>query len=218
VLSLSYHVAKENKMNGKNRPTNKNQAFAFFICLLCCAVFFADTGQGILAEKFYSPFNDADRASISSVQNRLIGRYGEYRRSYKPGHLHAGVDLKGSYRETVFAIGPGQVYQIFREFPHKSVIVKHTLQEDEVLYSVYTHVEDIEVDVGDWVDQQTPLARLFNQYELEQADFGTPNHLHLEIRTDMTDAGQASYASMTKDELDKFCMDPMDFFRANLQK
>jgi murein DD-endopeptidase MepM/ murein hydrolase activator NlpD len=218
VLSLSYRVAKENKMNGKNRPTNKNQAFAFFICLLCCAVFFAATGQGILAEKFYSPFDDSDRTSFSSVQNRLIGRYGEYRRSYKPGHLHAGVDLKGSYSETVFAIGRGQVYQIFREFPHKSVIVKHSLQDGDFLFSVYTHVEDIKVVAGDWVDEQTPLARLFNQYELEQADFGTPNHLHLEIRPDMTDAGYASYASMTKDELDKFCMDPMDFFRANLQK
>jgi murein DD-endopeptidase MepM/ murein hydrolase activator NlpD len=205
-------------MNGKNRPAVKNQAFAFFIFLLCCAVFFADTGQGILAEKFHSPFDDSDRTSFSSVQNRVIGRYGEYRRSYKPGHLHAGVDLKGAYNETVFAIGFGQVYQIFREFPHKSVIVKHSLQDGAVLYSVYTHVEDIEVDAGDWVDENTVLARLFDQAELERAEFGTPNHLHFEIRTSMADGGRASYASMTQQGLNKFCVDPVKFFRENLEK
>lgn len=117
----------------------------------------------------------------------------------------------------VYAIGRGQVYMVFREFPHQTVIVKHFLPEDRLLFSVYTHVEDVKVDAGDWVDEQTPLARLFDEDELERANFGTPNHLHLEIRKSIQDGGRASYASMSRQELNEFCMDPMEFFKAELK-
>ena len=205
-------------MNNSHSHSYKKHYLAFLFYLLCCLGFCVIHGEGITAIKFFSPLNDSNRTSFSSIQNRLISLYGEYRKSYKPGHLHAGVDLKGSYNETVFAIGTGHVYHIFREFPHKSVIVEHSLQDDAVLYSVYTHVEDIEVDVGDWVDERTPLARLFSEDELERANFGTPNHLHLEIRISIADEGRASYASMTRQELNKFCMDPIKFFKSNLEK
>ena len=131
---------------------------------------------------------------------------------------NAGVDLEGSFNETIYAIGYGQVHLIFRDFPHKSVIIKHHLEGGDLLFSVYTHVEDIEVNVGDWVEVRTPLARLFNEDELKQANFGTPNHLHLEIRKSLADEGRASYSSMTKQDLNKFCIDPMEFFKANLEK
>jgi len=200
-----------------SQPIKKNRLQSLFF-LLCCFVFCSVAGKGSAEQEFHSPFNDSNRTSFSSIQNRLISLYGEYRKSYKPGHLHAGVDLKGSYNETVFAIGTGQVHLIFHEFPHQTVVVKHQRPDGNLLFSVYTHVEDIQVDVGEWVDERTPLARLFSEDELGRANFGTPNHLHLEIRISIADEGRASYASMTRQELNKFCMDPIKFFKSNLEK
>ncbi len=195
---------------------NRHQAFIYFF-LGCFALFIID-GKGNAKQEFYSPFGDSNRKSFSSIKSRLVGLYGEYRKSYKPGHLHAGVDLEGSFNETIYAVSRGQVQLIFHDFPHKTVVVKHQQPDGRLQFSVYTHVEDIQVDVGEWVDEQTSLARLFNEDELKRANFGTPNHLHFEIRKSMADDGRASYASMTKDELNKFCMDPMEFFKTNLEK
>jgi len=171
----------------------------------------------LICEDFFSPYNEPDRKNFSILQNRVIAVYGEYRRSYRPGHHHAGIDLQGGFNETVYAIGRGRIYRIFRTSPHKTVIIKHYLPERKFLYSIYTHVEDIRVKVGDWVDENTVLARLFNQTELESADFGTPNHLHLEIRKSFADRGRASYASMSMRELNRFCTDPQRFFKTHLK-
>ncbi len=171
----------------------------------------------LICEGFLSPFLEPDRKSFAVLQNRIIAVYGEFRRSYRPGHHHAGIDLQGGFNETVYAIGCGRVFRIFRTSPHKTIIIKHYLPERKFLYSVYTHVEDIRVKTGDWVDENTALARLFNQTELENADFGTPNHLHLEVRKSFADRGRASYASMSMSQLNRFCMDPQIFFKAHLE-
>jgi len=166
--------------------------------------------------EFFSPFLETDRKSLRLIRRRLCGRYGDYRRSYKPGHLHAGIDLKGDFEETIYPVGRGFVHLVFRDFPHKSVVVKHILPDGNIFYSMYVHLEDIGVEEGDAVTEKTPLARLFNREELEKADFGTANHLHLEIRQSLEDRGWASASSMTMEELDRFCLDPLDFFRKRL--
>ncbi len=166
--------------------------------------------------EFFSPFLEADRKSFRLIRSRLSGRYGDYRRSDKPGHLHAGIDLRGDFEETVYPVGRGFVHLVFRDFPHKSVVVKHVLPDGNILYSMYVHVEDIGVEEGDAVTEKTPLARLFKREELEKADFGTANHLHLEIRKSLEDRGWASASSMTMEELNRFCLDPLEFFRRRL--
>ena len=166
--------------------------------------------------EFFSPFLETDRKSFRLLQRRLSGRYGDYRRSYKPGHLHAGIDLKGDFEETVYPVGRGFIERVFRDFPHKSVVVKHTLPDGSIFYSMSVHLEGIRVEEGDAVTEKTPLARLFNREELQKADFGTANHLHLEIRTSLEDGGWASASSMTMDELNRFCLDPLEFFRRRL--
>jgi murein DD-endopeptidase MepM/ murein hydrolase activator NlpD len=170
-----------------------------------------------VCDEFFSPFNETDRKNLSLIEQRITGIYGEYRRSYKPGHHHAGLDLRGDFNEKVYALGFGWVVQIFRQFPHRSVVVEHHLPDGNILYSMYVHVEDIQVRVGDWVDENTHLARLFSEEELESADFGTANHLHLEIRKTLADRGRASYASMSMTELNKTCMDPLKFFKDHLK-
>ncbi|NOR13866.1 MAG: peptidoglycan DD-metalloendopeptidase family protein [Candidatus Aminicenantes bacterium] len=170
-----------------------------------------------VCDEFFSPFTETDRKSLSLLKDRITGIYGEYRRSYKPGHFHAGLDLKGDFNERVYAIGFGWIVQIFRQFPHRSVVVEHHLPDGSILYSMYVHIEDIQVQVGDWVDENIPLARLFNAEELESADFGTPNHLHLEIRKTLADRGRASYASMSMAKLNMACIDPLKFFKGHLK-
>ena len=169
-----------------------------------------------ICNKFFSPFNDSNRNEFESIKKRVIGRYGEYRSSWKPGHLHAGIDLKGSYKEIVYPVGKGQVIHVFRSFPHTTIVIKHTLLDNNTIYSMYTHTAELTINEGDWVDENTPLARLFSEAELKQSEFGTANHLHLEIRKSFADRGWASNHCMTMDELNKYCLDPLVFFRRNL--
>ena len=169
-----------------------------------------------VCQGFFSPFLETDRKSFRLLRRRLIGRYGDYRRSFKPGHLHAGIDLKGDFKETVYPVGRGFVELVFRDFPHKSVAVKHTLPNGSIFYSMYVHLEEIRVEEGDAVTEKTPLARLFSKEELHKADFGTANHIHLEIRKSLEDEGWASASSMTMEELNRFCLDPLEFLRRRL--
>lgn len=147
---------------------------------------------------------------------RTIARYGDYRSSAKPGHKHAGIDLKGSYGEPVYAIGTGQVIEVFRSFPHRSIVVEHRLPDSSSIYSVYTHVAAVDVAVGDRVTEDSNLARIFTKEELGKADFGTPPHLHLEIRRSFEDRGSASWRSMTMEALNEYCRDPLEFFGRHL--
>jgi len=167
--------------------------------------------------KIFSPLGDPDRRSFASLRQRVSGLYGEYRTSYMPGHLHAGIDINGPFKGQVHAIGTGRVDLVFREFPHLSVAVEHILPDGSVLYSMYVHVMDVKVAVRDEVDETTVLARLFDAEELAKADFGTANHLHFEIRSSLDDGGRASASSMTLEALDHYCRDPLSFFKRYLR-
>ncbi len=164
----------------------------------------------------FSPFMEADRKDLRTLRGRIVGKYGDFRRSYVPGHLHAGTDFRGRYEESVYPIAPGRVILISGSFPNKSIVIRHDLSSGRRLYSLYVHVEDIRIREGDAVDENTLLGRIFTEEELRQADFGTDVHLHLEIRNSFEDLGRASYTSMNRDDLDKYCMDPMGFFSLHL--
>ncbi len=166
----------------------------------------------------YSPFQDSHRQSYEMLQARVVGRYGDWRSSYIPGHLHAGVDLKGEYEETVYAIGRGKVLNVSGRFPNRSVIIEHQQADQAWSYAIYIHIEDIKVKRGDYVNHYTILGRLFTADELARSNFGSDNHLHLEIRKDLQDNGRASTHSKTMAELDRHCMDPLPFFRRVFNK
>ena len=161
----------------------------------------------------YSPFQESDRQEYQVLTERVVGRYGDWRSSYSPGHLHAGVDLKGAFEETVHAVGTGTVLNVSGRFPNRSVIVEHQQADQAWSYAIYIHIEDIQVERGDRVDHNTVLGRLFTEEELERSNFGTAIHLHIEIRKDLHDNGRASTHSMNRGELDRHCMDPLPFFR-----
>ena len=168
--------------------------------------------------QFYLPFKDVDRDKYKSLKTRIIGKYGDYRSSPLVGHLHAGIDMKGDFSEIVYPIGVGQVVDIFRSYPNKTVVIKHFVQNSDTIHSVYTHVEDVRVNVGDWITENIPIAQLFTEEELKLSDFGTLNHIHLEIRNSIQDGGRASWSSMSMSDLNKYCMDPLEFYNQYLSK
>jgi murein DD-endopeptidase MepM/ murein hydrolase activator NlpD len=169
-----------------------------------------------LCVKFFSPFIEQDRHKYQTIVNRCFSEYGEYRSSNVKGHKHAGIDLRGKLNEKIYPIGAGQVYDIIWTFPNLAIAIIHPLSNDEYIYSLYVHIEDIQVKIGDWVDENTVIARLFDSDEFKKSDFKTV-HLHLEIRKSMDDKGRASISSMNINDLNKYCVNPKEFLKKHLE-
>lgn len=163
-------------------------------------------------DRVFAPFDGKYRHRMAAVRRRIRSRFGDYRSSYVKGHRHAGVDLRGRWREPVYPICRGVVVAVAYGFPHKTVYVMHERSDGSTFFSAYKHVEDVKVGFGQWVEADTPIARLFTQEELRAAKFGkAPNHLHLEIRKTLADEGMASFTSMSKKELLEVLYDPLTF-------
>ena len=169
-----------------------------------------------LIHDFYTPFQDKKRQSYQSLKRRFVSGFGAYRGTYIKGHLHSGTDFKGKYNEKVYAIGKGKVIDIHLGFPHRTVVILHKLENGEVFFSSYKHIEDIQVETGDFVDEKTLIGRLFNKHELKDSGFPVC-HLHFEIRKSFEDFGEKSWSSMNKKELNQYFMNPMQFFRNHIK-
>ncbi len=159
------------------------------------------------------PLGNERARDYNKLKNRVIGKYGDNRNSNVRGHKHAGIDMKGNFSETVYSIGKGVVINVFRDFPHKTIYIRHHDKTNASFYSVYIHVEDIQVNVGDSVTKRTAIGRIFNREELRASNFGTSPHLHFEIRHSIKDKGDATFKSMSIPELDRYCIDPEIFFK-----
>ena len=142
-----------------------------------------------------------------------VDGFGAYRR----GHVHSGLDLEGAFSELVYPIGRGTVVCFVYAFPNRGVVVRHELEKGRILYSSYVHLADITVDIGDSVDETTPIGRIFNRSELRKSGFRR-QHLHLEIRKNLDDhAGRASYLTKKRAELSAHFIDPWIFFTQHLK-
>ncbi len=166
--------------------------------------------------QFFSPFMEQERSKYQTIVNRCFSQYGDYRSSNIRGHKHAGIDLRGKLNEKVYPIGAGKVYDIIWSFPNRAIAIIHPLSNGEQVYSLYVHIEDIQVQPGDWVDENTVIARLFNADEFKKSQFKAA-HLHLEIRKSMEDKGRASYSSMSMNDLNKWCISPKEFLKKYLE-
>lgn len=169
-----------------------------------------------IVNNWVSPFLDKERKNIALIKTRLADGFGAYRNSLKKGHKHAGIDLKGDWNEAVFPVARGTV--IFKShWPHKSTLVlRHQLDKESVVYSKYTHLKNLSVGVGDQVDENTKLGQLFDR-ELYKTSGFNYNHFHLEIRKNYQDKGRASSYSMTMKALEQHCYDPLEFLSKNFQ-
>ena len=191
---------------------NKNHIYIF---ILLCLFFLAISH--VYAEKtkdIYLPVCINNRNDYQELITRSLDGFGAYRIA---GHKHAGLDIKGSYDESVYSIGIGVVKAIYGEYPYKTVLIEHQLENGEVIYSGYTHIEDIVVNENDRVTENTRIGRMFNKEEYIKSEF-YENHLHFEIRRTMERYKGISIKCFTLEELTEYFYDPRIFFRKNLKK
>jgi murein DD-endopeptidase MepM/ murein hydrolase activator NlpD len=119
-----------------------------------------------------------------------------------PGVTHTGVDIPGAPGTTVLAAGPGTVvwadWGLFSGVPDnyqdpygRAVAIRHNFgYGSETLYTVYAHMREVYVSVGQWVDTGTPLG------EVGDTGVTTGPHLHFEVRV-----GENSYFNTRNPEL-----------------
>ncbi len=185
------------------------------LAALLAAAVVVTSGAPAPSDRFFTPYRDARRESFESIRARTISFFGDPRVTYVRGHKHSGIDLKGKFEEPVYAIGKGKVVDIHLAFPHLTVVVEHRLPDGSSVWSSYKHVEALKVKVGDAVDQETVIGRLFNRDEHKRSGFPEP-HMHFEIRRSIADGGAASWTTMTKEALNDCCVDPTLFFKEHL--
>ncbi|MBI4818637.1 MAG: M23 family metallopeptidase [Deltaproteobacteria bacterium] len=157
----------------------------------------------------------SDRVTYEKFHKSVISVFGADRQSYVRGHRHAGIDIRGRSGERVRPICVGRVVDIHLDFPHRTIVVEHVDEAGSRFYSSYKHVEDVAVEVGDLVQPDDSLARLFVESERKRASFQV-THLHFELRHSIEDGGVASWTAMSMEELQKYADDPLPFFRRHL--
>lgn len=139
----------------------------------------------------------------------------------KGGHFHTGIDImnpKGGLCEKIFAASRGEVVSIYTIEPNRGVMIKHILPSRETVYSVYVHVTNVQVKIGDIVTSDTVIATLMDKQQLN--NFGWEyNHLHFEIlkKPRTCEIGKIlSYSTKcrTIKEVEKHFYNPIDFLQS----
>lgn len=165
------------------------------------------------------PFKTGDRTDLKTI--RTISTFGAPRQSYVRGHFHTGVDLvprknRGQY-VYVYPMAEGAICSIHLGDPHRTVVVRHKLSNGESLYTSYKHLQEIYVVNGQQVTPDTRVGRLYTAAEASALG-GNYHHLHLEIRKKFDDYGVASWATLTREDLDKRFHDPRQFMKENMKR
>lgn len=162
------------------------------------------------------PFDTSNRYDMGSI--RVVSVFGDYRESYLKGHIHTATDMIPAHKSGMVYICPmaeGVVCSIHLGHPHKTVVIRHLLANGKTVFTSYKHLQEIYVRVGEQVDQQTKIARLYTAQETKKYK-GNYDHLHLEIRKSFYDYGCASWLTMNKADLNELFYDPITFMKSNL--
>jgi len=144
-------------------------------------------------------------------------------------HYHTGTDIRkknssdpnDAAGEPVYAIAAGRVIGIYDPPPQRRIIVEHRLPDETKVWSVYVHIIDEKVIIGQIVDCETIIARLMNARELDQ--YGREyNHVHLEIMKTKPARFDRFYQRETftcysEAEVDKYFYDPELFLKSHFQ-
>jgi murein DD-endopeptidase MepM/ murein hydrolase activator NlpD len=177
---------------------------------------YLDCKPARVASSWMVPFDTPNRYDIRSI--RVVSVFGDHRESYLKGHIHTATDLVPAHKSEVTYIYPmavGVVCSIHLSHPHKTIVIRHLLENGKTIYTSYKHLQEIYVNVGAQVDQHTKIARLYTREETKKYK-GNYDHLHLEIRKSFYDYGCASWLTMNKDDLNELFYNPMTFMKSNL--
>lgn len=180
---------------------------------------------------FSIPVHTTNRNSIGTLTLSNIGEFGLVRKE-RPGvpvHFHTGIDIKrpvNNYKdEPIFPVTEGIVISKRQDGPYAQLIIEHKNPE---CWTVYEHIAGIKVNLNDHVIPDSPVARFMNKAELDK--FGWQfDHFHFEIlkirplriKNDQKnpDRRYSSYSLIchTKEELNKYFYNPLDFLREQLR-
>lgn len=121
---------------------------------------------------------------------------------FKPSAVHTGIDIPGKMGTPVLASGPGEVvwagWGLYsgdpsnRDDPYGlSVVILHDFgYQDLPLYTVYAHLKQVDVVLGQWLQTGDSLGKL------GQTGYTTGPHLHFEVRI-----GENTYFNTRNPEL-----------------
>ena len=94
---------------------------------------------------------------------------------------HEGFDIGNSKGTPIYAIGPGVVTKIYDEGNNKGGNAVITSHEDGQLTSYYAHLDSVDVNIGDEVDQNTMVGTMGTSGNARGV-----SHLHWHMRMNGT--------------------------------
>jgi len=166
-----------------SRLNSSKQFVLFYIVILCCfSPNILKSGDKL---EWYLPFNAKNRQSWEEVRLTNIGEFGLTRKARPtvPEHLHTGIDFKrptDNYVDApVYPAAIGKVISMRDDGPYAQIIIEHNMQNQKV-WTVYEHIAGINVEYGQFVKPEYPIARYMNKAELDQYGWQF-DHFHFEI-------------------------------------
>lgn len=137
------------------------------------------------SQDYYLPININDRDDLSLIMLTEIGNFGEIRKARPgiPSHFHTGIDIKRPNQnydqEPIYSIGGGIVISVRDDGPYAQIIIEHS-SDQFLFWTVYEHIAGIQVRVGDFISENTIIARFMNTFELNKYGWQF-DHFHFEI-------------------------------------
>ena len=142
------------------------------------------------------------RPIAADVVNWPVANYRYGGTDLSPGITHTGVDIPSLAGTPVLAAGPGVViwagWGLFSSAPDNirdpygiAVAIRHDFgYNGQALYTIYAHLSDVNVTVGQWVNTGKQIGLVGD------TGYTTGPHLHFELRV-----GQDSYYNTRNPEL-----------------
>jgi murein DD-endopeptidase MepM/ murein hydrolase activator NlpD len=161
--------------------------------------YYIDANPSQVAENWLIPFEAENRKSINSI--KIISIFGDHRDSFFKGHIHTAIDINPAKPKgkliNVYPMANGVICSIHLGENQRTIVVKHKLKNNQIVFTTYKHLKDVYVNTGQQVNTNTKIARLFTKEESKKYG-GDYHHLHLEIRKKFDDYGCASWLTMNK--------------------
>jgi hypothetical protein len=205
----------------------------FSMTLMLTMLSFANVASSERTEWFL-PINVVNRQSLENVRLTSIGEFGRPRqaRAAVPAHLHTAIDLMrptdNYFDEPIFPAAVGTLISLRTDGPFAQIIIEHQESDGESVWTIYEHIAEARVGLGEIVNPERAIGRFFNKSELDK--FGWQfDHLHFEILKQPPRRVQPDpqlpfrlYSTYTlecydQNVLRKYYHDPRDFFESRWQ-
>lgn len=143
------------------------------------------TSDFVAEDGYFLPITEGGRKSVHYLTLTDIGRFGLLRKSRPgiPAHFHTGIDIKrpsGNYLdEPIYTVKSGIVISKRTDGAYAQLIIEHLGTEGK-FWTLYEHIAGIEVDLGDQVSPNKPIARFMDRSELDRYGWQF-DHFHFEV-------------------------------------